>query len=1056
MPVSETPRGQPIPHLREQLQLAENAAQYGIKALPGKKWAVHYPEKGAVREEKLDGLLTGKYEPAAVADALRPDGIIYNVSEIGTLGIEAVYARIQQMSLHIANYDYRKLAEFIAGLNGKEIDRETAQALYDEIAEARIDKVMIDAFSRTGQEQMRQALTQEAAQKIAGIDQQTGIEKVMQTLKVAWISEGAGTVDRAALEGMIDKLNPEEKKLFTELRNDYIQYVNQGTERDYIKIAEKIKETLGEKQPQKTKGEELEEELKEFTDQNGQPGLPGQPNDPAIPPDDEDEYNTPPPPLPGESRENAPGTTQPPLFEITPPLKADYCAGKKSYFNIDQKTWSKKKVLTPYAKNVPGTKRYTITGTIEGNVKALPIPNHYAIDLASLKVSAGDPPQFFRDQNGCFYVQSTTRCTFSIDFLKEQPPFIKNPIPEDTGALYRGTLSGKTEQAITQLHGTNIEKAEQARAYVRKNHFYPGAGDLQMAQALQHKLRTTSTGDNYLQNLDQSEYLECYSANTLFIAMVRKAGVPARLVVGHHVDRATKGKALITMKTGHAWTEIWDGTDWVRVDATPPPKPEDKKKKEQKKKDEGTPPEEDDDTTTDCDEAEDNGMEPPDDEPEDDDEGEGEEGESGDVVDKTRKKSKKRQKKVQEPDEAEGNDMDQAQKDLEKAQKKREEMQRKKEQMKQKAEDADSFKDLKDLYKEAEEEELFNEDKQELKDQLDAKKQEMKEEIQNELQQMFDDGFLDEARKEELERELAKDNLDNLDRLKQQIDQEMRLYRDYEAIKAEIMPLVDQWFRFFAEKLPKEKSAEIDEDSRTRTGAFDRRAMTNARSILFGLVRNPRVFKSSVKPRFIASYLVDVSGSMAGQKLLNARKALIFYSELFSRISQVFGYIRFSIHTFADSIEKIKGFDQDYASTNRYPFPDGEQSTVKLRLMKHVKTSGSTNMLDAIRLAAAELNEQKKGYPDHASALYFTGDGDDSYGNGPKIRQFLQYEDTEHGFGGHMYSATLLGGTKDRALLANIFGEEHTNVAGNFEELIEQSMMQFDRDISLYLQGKTV
>jgi hypothetical protein len=184
----------------------------------------------------------------------------------------------------------------------------------------------------------------------------------------------------------------------------------------------------------------------------------------------------------------------------------------------------------------------------------------------------------FRDQNGCFYLQASAPCQFSIDFLKEPQPFPETNRPEDTTPMYRGSLSSETENVIHLLQGTSRQKAKQVQSYIHTHHHYPGGGDLNAAQALQYKLRSQSTGDNYLQNVDASEYLECYSSNTLFCAMLRKAGIPARLVVGDRVQGAQNGKSVINSSTGHAWSEVWDGGQWVRFDATPAPKPEDKKK----------------------------------------------------------------------------------------------------------------------------------------------------------------------------------------------------------------------------------------------------------------------------------------------------------------------------------------------------------------------------------------------------------------------------------------------------------------------------------------------
>ena len=227
------------------------------------------------------------------------------------------------------------------------------------------------------------------------------------------------------------------------------------------------------------------------------------------------------------------------------------------------------------------------------------------------------------------------------------------------------------------------------------------------------------------------------------------------------------------------------------------------------------------------------------------------------------------------------------------------------------------------------------------------------------------------------------------------------------------------------------------------------------RNLLFGMVKNPREIKPSIKPRFMSSILVDVSGSMQGEKLKSARKLLVFYSELFSRISQAFGYIRFSIDIFSDSVTEIKGFEQNYDSPQRYNFVDGTRSTIKVRLMQRLMTQGGTNMLDGIKKAARDLNEASVEYPDYASAFYFVGDGGDTNGNAANITNFLQTNELERGFGEHMYSAILLGDDSQRQELANIFGDDHTNVAPDLDSLIEKSMEKFEDDLEEYLKTKT-
>lgn len=1028
---------------REMLFLAEQAAEGRLKVLPGKDWALHYPVESEDRSEKLQGLLEGRYVAQEVAHDIKPDALFYNAEDIEKQGLENVSARVRDLSAFIIHYDYPRFARFVESMRGRNIPIAELDRLYTEITQARVQKKVMDAYGYTGKKQIEGALRNEADNTIQEIQNLPRSQKVLKALKTNWLSEELGLVAPEERDRVISELSGDERKVFESLQSSYREYIQRGDENAYKELTKTIQEDFPKIQKQIEAGQpsesmqELQKELEEFREQAVPPGSP---EDPAIPPEDRDEYHTP-PPAPGESKEKM---QERPIFEIDPALGGYYASGRKSYFDINTKTWSKKKQLLPYTASIKGKERSTISGTLDNGIKSLPLPNGYALDASSLKAK-GANIEVKRDQNGCFYLEVGGAGSFSVDFLPEQNPFTGKVIPEDTSSLYHGSLSQKTEATISKLIGSPLQKAEQARQHILANHFYPGGGDLQTAQALQYKLRSESTGDNYLQNIDQSEYLECYSANTKFIAMMRKAGVPARLVIGHKVEGAKDGKSAITQSTGHAWAEIWDGKIWRRFDATPNPKPEDQKEpdKDQKKSEKES-----------AKEAQDGGIDKPQEKEGKENEQKGEQKKGQKAKEQEGEKPSESGNPLDQMSEASDNDMQKSESQLQEAKEQMDRQIAQKQQLDEKVQNAEKFKELFDLKKELEESGLLDDLKKELEEKLEAKEDQMKDTIKNELDKMVEDGFMDEKKRDEILKELEQKQLGELDRVQKEVEQENRLYNEYEDVREEIMPLVDKWFRYFAERLPRQEEVGFDEDSLTRQGAFNRRAVMKSRNLLFGMVKNPREIKPSIKPRFMASVLVDVSGSMAGEKLMSARKLLVFYSELFSRISEAFGYIRFSIDTFSDSVTEIKGFTQDYDSPQRYDFEDGTQSTIKVRLMQRLATQGGTNMLDGIKKAAGELNKQVEEYPDYASAFYFVGDGGDTYGNATNIRRFLQVNESERGFGEHMYSAILLGNEAQRRELAEIFGDEHTNVAPDFDELIEKSMDKFDEDLEEYLKTK--
>ena len=85
-------------------------------------------------------------------------------------------------------------------------------------------------------------------------------------------------------------------------------------------------------------------------------------------------------------------------------------------------------------------------------------------------------------------------------------------------------------------------------------------------------MRDKSNRKNYVKNLDESEVLECYSANTLFVSLCRYLWFSARLVTWFAVlSKSKKGEWLLSSNNWHAWSEVWDEVQWkwIEFDATP-------------------------------------------------------------------------------------------------------------------------------------------------------------------------------------------------------------------------------------------------------------------------------------------------------------------------------------------------------------------------------------------------------------------------------------------------------------------------------------------------------
>jgi len=267
-------------------------------------------------------------------------------------------------------------------------------------------------------------------------------------------------------------------------------------------------------------------------------------------------------------------------IEISPPMKGYFTSDNKSHFNPNTKKWNNVANISKYdATNIKFRwEKHTLSTKISWwKLKSIPIPRGYALDLDSLKFS-WNTPEFFRDDNGAFFLWVHGNVDFSIDFYEEENKTQINPIPEDGNKLYRWSLTTKAQDSISKAQKETDfhKKVGIILDYITSNHFYPPGKDssetMNNAKNLQANLAKRSTDwSEYIRNLDASKHLECYSANTLFIAMLREIWVPTKLATWHHLqwEINKNWNAEINSSNWHGWCLAWDGKNWVWFDATP-------------------------------------------------------------------------------------------------------------------------------------------------------------------------------------------------------------------------------------------------------------------------------------------------------------------------------------------------------------------------------------------------------------------------------------------------------------------------------------------------------
>ncbi|KKQ71792.1 MAG: hypothetical protein UT33_C0018G0002 [Candidatus Peregrinibacteria bacterium GW2011_GWC2_39_14] len=1103
---------------REQLRQATQVASYvkdvRLKVLPGKSWAPHYPNN-AEREKQLEDVLRGRITPEQVDQSLmKPDGFIYDAMEIQELGLGGLIGKVRDVAEFYERFPYGQFAEFLYGLKDKDTDLATATELFSSIARSKIQSDLIKALGTTGKQQAKRALEVEHKKNVAEAGDRKRTQKIFDVLKARWMKK-QGIISKDDLRKLEGQAGEELCDIADSLEDAFQDYVKTGDPKAHKKLTEKVRDSFEEikRQQEEDKLDDfIEKALEdpdalppEMKDQLEQMFNDFQPPQGGTAPSVRKKLS----PSMDPMKKGAEKSEIAPIYTIEPDLTGYYQGQIYSRFNTREVEWDN---TSSYKKVNSGSapKEHVIRSKCSpGDMVPIFMPRNYSPSPFSLPSGI----EIYQDEKGCFCLKNNTGSAyeFEIGFGKTPSANSNKPVADETADISSGSLSNATTNYISGLRGkSNVEKAKAIVRYMKN------IMKLEYSNDDKYNLIYKKNPSRYFAEIETHKQVDCDVAQTYFIALCRLAGVPSRLVEGHSVDMVKDGKAIIHSGTGHAWTEVWNeqANKWQTIDSTPekaddsdeggesgkgkdedtdidapeqdprdekePPSPEEvakkvedqlektkkgdkkdktkgsdvsektrdkmkkmKEEKNKKKKKSGEKGEKQE------------GGEPQDGEPQDGESGEsGESSESGEPQDGESGESGEDGESGGEAGESVSDEeWKETEEEVEGAKDEGAEKAKKTKEIKDKIAEAEDFKDLKDVEDKLENANLDEDVKDQFKKDLEAKKEKLKDELKKKIEKMRDEGFIDEDKAKKMIEDLNKHEFtEGLERIKQQISNESALYNEYDAIRREIMPLVEKWYKFFASKLPTFEDPEFGDDV-GRKGRVDRRAMSKPVNLLFGTLKNPLVIKSTVRPKFMAELVLDISGSMTS-RMRDCRKLLIFWAELFERISKEYGYIDFSILVYDENVELVKGFDQKYSSKQRYDFGMGNRKTIKARLMEATVARNNNDMgkavLEGNRLLNAALKKHGKGF---LSALYVFTDGD-TVGTlpGVRLKNFLNGLESYCGewWGKHLKKAFMLGSEEQKRVLSETFGEADSDAVPEMDELIRKSMMGLARDFEVF------
>jgi Transglutaminase-like superfamily len=144
---------------------------------------------------------------------------------------------------------------------------------------------------------------------------------------------------------------------------------------------------------------------------------------------------------------------------------------------------------------------------------------------------------------------------------------IDEPLPVDTEST-NWLLDDTTETFLQHLKNQSLspgQMMQQVIAFVRKRFNYPeDASDMTSMNALY-----ITSGEKLFSTMLTDGRANCHWSNIFAGELFKRLGIPHRIPTGYFVQRDPRFDFAALAGVGHAWSEVWTWSRWIRCDATP-------------------------------------------------------------------------------------------------------------------------------------------------------------------------------------------------------------------------------------------------------------------------------------------------------------------------------------------------------------------------------------------------------------------------------------------------------------------------------------------------------